>query len=115
MDPYGSVQMAISLADVVDTVIVQKNARNYGGPALELEGRIESRTFRHPGNPVLTWMAANAVAERRVDKSILPKKPTKHSPQKIDGIDAGLEAMSQAMLKVNLEGSVYCNPETATM
>ncbi|MDF1720528.1 MAG: terminase large subunit [Minwuia sp.] len=79
--------------------ILNYTAANIGSAALDLEARVRSSgRFAHPGNPCLTWHASNAVVERRVDGSILPKKESAMSKQKIDGIAAGLMAMSQMPL-----------------
>ncbi len=79
--------------------ILNYTAANIGAAALDLEARVRSQgRFSHPGNPCLTWHASNCVVEYRVDGSILPKKESKMSKLKIDGIAAGLMAMSQMPL-----------------
>jgi phage terminase large subunit-like protein len=79
--------------------ILHKKASNFTDPAKELEARVRSGPdkLRHDGNPVMTWMASNAVVDRRVDGSILPKKESAMSPNKIDGIDALLSAIAPAV------------------
>lgn len=76
--------------------ILHKNAANVTDPAKELEARVKSGPgrLRHDGNPVMTWMASNAVVTRRVDGSIIPKKEKPMSPMKIDGIDALVNALA---------------------
>ena len=56
--------------------------------------------LRHDGNPVMTWMAGNAVIDKRVDGSILPKKEKPMSPNKIDGIDAAVNAIAPMTLPI---------------
>jgi hypothetical protein len=68
---------------------MQRPGQGSGGAG---EGRARSQ-LRHDGNPVMTWMVGNAVVDRRVDGSILPKKEKPNSPNKIDGIDALVNAM----------------------
>ena len=51
----------------------------------------------HDDNPVMRWMAGNVVVSRRVDGSILPKKPDTDSKAKIDGIDAAVNAIAPMM------------------
>ena len=101
-DQYGGAQMmAARLADDGhNAIVMHKNARNYTDPAKELEARLKPGRFIHPDNPCLNWMASNAVVDRRVDGSILPKKETPMSPNKIDGIDAVLMGMSPMLLPV---------------
>lgn len=80
--------------------ILPKNARNVTNPAKNLEARVIGgpRLLRHDGNPVMTWCAGNAVVQRRVDGSILPKKETPMSMNKIDGIDATVHALAPMFL-----------------
>lgn len=77
-------------------VIMPKNAKNFTDPGKDLEARVKAglRKLRHDGNPVMTWMAGNAVVDRRIDGSILPKKETPTSMNKIDGIDASINAIA---------------------
>jgi len=81
-------------------VVMPKNAKNCTTPAKELEARVKAgpHQLRHDGNPVMTWMAGNAVVERRTDGSILPKKEKPMSPNKIDGIDAAVNAIAPMTL-----------------
>jgi phage terminase large subunit-like protein len=98
LDQYGSAGLVSRLAnDGHKAAILDKNAKTFTAPARELEARINHRRFRHDGNSCLRWMASNVVVRRGVDDSILPKKESPESPNKIDGIDAILQAMS-AML-----------------
>lgn len=80
--------------------VLPKNAANVTDPAKDLEARVKAgpHLLRHDGNPVMTWMAGNAVVERRVNGSILPKKETPMSQNKIDGIDATLNATAPMQL-----------------
>lgn len=94
-DQFGSAQLVGSLFnDGLPASILPKNANNFTPPARELETRINHRRFRHDGNPCLKWNASNCVVTRRIDDSILPKKESSESPNKIDGIDALLQALS---------------------
>lgn len=85
--------------------ILQKNAANVTDPAKDLEARVKAGAHQlvHDGNPVMTWMAGNAVVDRRVNGSILPKKETPMSLNKIDGIDAAVNAMAPMQLPATEE------------
>jgi len=97
-DQYGSAGIVSSLAGSgFPAAILDKNRKTFTPPARELEARVKHGRFRHDGNPCLKWNASNAVVTRGIDDSILPKKEGPESPNKIDGIDAILQAMS-AML-----------------
>lgn len=81
--------------------VLHKNASNVTDPAKELEARVKAgpHRLRHDGNPVLAWMASNVVVSRRVDGTILPKKESEMSPNKIDGIDAVVNALKPTTVK----------------
>jgi phage terminase large subunit-like protein len=74
--------------------VLPKNARNVTDPAKDIEARHKVGRSRllHDDNPVMRWMAGNAVVTRHVNGSILPKKPDTDSKAKIDGIDAAVNA-----------------------
>lgn len=86
--------------DEVFAAILAKNANNVTDPAKDLEARVKAgpHKLRHDGNPVMTWMAGNAVVHRHVNGSILPKKETNMSLNKIDGIDAIVNAIAPMQL-----------------
>ncbi|AHE51741.1 terminase large subunit [Sphingomonas sanxanigenens] len=93
--------MAAGLNDDFDdgtgfAVMLAKNANNCSDPAKDLEARVKAGPgqLRHDGNPVMTWMAGNVVVTRAVNGTILPKKEKPMSPNKIDGIDAAVNAMA---------------------
>lgn len=81
-------------------VILSKNAANVTDPAKDLEARVKAgpHLLRHDANPVMTWMAGNVVVDRRVNGTILPKKEKPMSLNKIDGIDAAINAMAPMQL-----------------
>lgn len=94
-DQYGSAGLVSSLeASGYKAAILDKNAKSFTPPARDLEARVRHRRFRHDGNPCLKWMASNVVVRRGVDDSIVPKKENADSPNKIDAIDAILQALS---------------------
>ena len=94
-DQYGSAQLTSNMVgDGLPAQVMTKNAKNYTDPAKELEARIQVRRFKHNGDPVLKWMASNCVVSVGVDGSILPKKESKDSPNKIDGMDALINGIS---------------------
>jgi phage terminase large subunit-like protein len=97
-DQYGSAGVVSALErDGFPAAILDKNRKSMTPPARDLEARVKHRRFRHDGNACLKWMASNAVVTRGVDDSLIPKKESPDSPNKIDGIDAILQAGS-AML-----------------
>ena len=106
-DQYGSAGIVSALAgDGFPAAILDKNRKTMTPPARDLEARVKHRRLRHDGNSCLKWMASNAVVTRGVDDSLLPKKEAADSPNKIDGIDAILQAMS-AMLTPSAPPPTY--------
>jgi phage terminase large subunit-like protein len=93
-DQFGSAQIASRLAaDGLKAIVEPKNAKTFTPPSRELETRVKHRRFRHDGNSLVKWAASNVVVTRRIDDSILPKKESAESPNKIDPIDALLQAI----------------------
>ncbi|WP_193171265.1 terminase large subunit [Nisaea nitritireducens] len=89
--------------------ILHKSAPNVTDPAKDLERRVKARIPKsrliHDGNPIMTWMASNAVVTRHVNGSIIPKKESPMSPNKIDGIDAIVNAIAP-VIQGEIEDSV---------
>lgn len=98
-------EMAVRLNSDLDdgdgfAFILPKNAKNVTNPARNLEARViaGAHLLRHDANPVMTWCVGNAVVDRRIDGSILPKKETPMSMNKIDGVDSTVHAIAPMML-----------------
>lgn len=96
-DQYGSAQLTSNLMTDGLTAVVETWNKSVTEPAKELESRVEQGLFAHDGNPMLRWMASNAVVSRYVDGSIIPKKESQNSPHKIDGIVAVIHGISLAI------------------
>ena len=93
-DQFGSVQLTGNLYNAgYPARMEQKNAKTQTPPARELETRVKHGRFRHDGNTCVRWQASNCVVRRGVDDSLLPKKESAESPNKIDAIDALLSAI----------------------
>ena len=93
-DQFGSAQLVGNLAtDGVNAYIDPKNAARVTPAARELETRIRHGRIKHDGNPCVRWQVGNVVVTRRTDDSILPKKDSAESHNKIDAIDAMVSAI----------------------
>lgn len=79
--------------------ILHKKAINVTDAAKELEKRVKSgpQRLRHDNNPCMNWMASNVVVARRRDETLLPIKESEMSPNKIDGIDALINAIAPSI------------------
>jgi phage terminase large subunit-like protein len=98
IEQFGGQYLAsVLLQDGLPVVLQGKSAKYYTVPARELEARVRHGRFRHDGNSCLTWNASNAVVDRRTDGSLLPKKATANSPNKVDGLDALLLALGELL------------------
>ena len=115
-DHFGSTQITGNLFnDGLPAEILRKNADTFTDPARFLETHVNAGTFRHDGNPCLKWNASNCVARRgAVDDFLVPKKSHPDSPNKIDGIDAILEAL-HPMLNEPETTSAYADHELMTV
>ncbi|MGY0794256.1 terminase large subunit [Azospirillum argentinense] len=110
-DQFAAAQaMAVRLNEDPDRPIAEvlhKKASKVTDPAKELEARVKAgpHRLRHDGNPVLAWMASNTVVTRHVDGTIIPKKESPMSPNKIDGIDAIVNAIAPTVAVAPAEDS----------
>lgn len=83
--------------------IMVKSAANVTPAAKDIEARVHASKkvmIAHDDNPVMNWMVGNAVVDRRVNGSILPKKAKAMSRQKIDGVDALINARAPMIIPV---------------
>lgn len=72
---------------------------HYNEPCKALEDALAEGRVRHGGNPVLRWMADNITIREDNMGRIMPVKPKRmQSTKRIDGIVAGIMAMSRALL-----------------
>jgi phage terminase large subunit-like protein len=95
VERYGAMQLASNLvAAGLPARVESKNAKTFTPACRDLEARIKARQLRHTGSSFLTWQVSNACVERRRDGSLLPAKESPMSPNKIDGVDALLLALS---------------------
>jgi phage terminase large subunit-like protein len=93
-DQYGSAQIAASLFNSgLPARMEPKSPRAFTDPMRELEGRVNRGRFRHDGNTCFRWQASNVVVTRGADDSMVPKKEATMSPNKIDAIDALINAI----------------------
>ena len=97
-DRYHAHGVIDDLAEVVGADVMVDMSQGYLGmnaPAKELEDMISTDRLNHGGNPVLRWMAGNAVAEVDRDDHIRPSRLK--SSDKIDGIMALCTALERAI------------------
>ena len=106
-DKWGSAQITTSLFnDGYPAGTMAKNVGNISNGAKDFEQAVKTGRVCQNGNPVLRWNVSNTCVTRRVDGSILPKKESEHSPGKIDGVDALMNAWAR-WLEDEAEGESY--------
>ncbi len=107
-DPYRATQLGHQiLKDGGPAVQFGGGFSLWNMPMREVDAALLSRRFRHPCDPVLTWMAGNVVTRERKGL-LIPQKADegKTNMRKIDGMVAILMAMSRAMLGDQIEPGV---------
>jgi phage terminase large subunit-like protein len=83
-----------------DCVEITQGPQQMSEPMKEMEGHVYSQKLLHPDDPVLNWMMGNVVKKLgRTGGAVKYYYPTKErDANKIDGIVAGIMALSRAML-----------------
>lgn len=104
LDRYNAQQLGTQLAeeDGLPVEFLPQGMLSLSGPTKELARLVKSGKLRHGANPILDWMAANAVAQVDVNENVRLVK--KRSRQKIDGIAALVNALAGA---TSAEASAY--------
>lgn len=97
-DPKNAVQLSLKLQqNGVEIEMFSQGIVNMNAPTREMKRLIEKGTFNHLGDPVLRWMAGNAVSVTNAeDNTKLIKKDGKRR-LKIDGLITNIMALSLAM------------------
>ncbi|MCE8042445.1 terminase large subunit [Halomonas daqingensis] len=95
-DPWRATQLAHQLMSDGASIVEYRNTVQNMSPAMrEMEAAITAGRWRHPCDPVLTWMASNVVAKADAKDNIYPRK--EKAENKIDGIIAILMALGRAI------------------
>ena len=108
-DPWNMEQLRQDLeSEDYQMVEVRQGYASLSGPSKELERQILAHTLDHGNDPVLEWMAENAVAKIDENGNVRPVKGAgKH---KIDGIVALLNAIHVLQAVVPEGPSIYETP-----
>jgi len=127
-DRWGSQKIITDLCDEFGFTVDEKESRNYGKPLLhqfgqgfasmsaptkELLNMILARKIAHGGNPVLSWMASNAVVKQDAAGNL--KLDKQKSIEKIDGLIALTMGLDLAIKNANQAGSVYDSRDVRTL
>jgi len=117
-DPWNSTQMVNSLQDsgVKNLVRVYQDFRRLSPPLKELQrllltGTAEKPLFRAGGNPVLRWNVDNLSVDIDANGNVKPNKA--HSMDKIDGVAATVNALSEALVTKPKKKNPYNDPDAS--
>ena len=86
-------------------VEVIQSPSNISEPMKEMEALIQDGKYHHDDNPCMNWQASNVIQKSSKNKSYYPAKDKPEN--KIDGVVAGIMALSRAMLHEQPTASVY--------
>lgn len=101
-DPHQATMLVTDLmGNGVPVVEMRPTVLNFSEPMKTIDGLIRARQIRHNGDPVMTWMMSNVVANEDAKENVYPRK--ERSENKIDGAVALIMAMGRAMSGVQME------------
>lgn len=96
-DPFQAVQLSKELSDDgVPMVLCKQTVANLSDPMKQFQALVLDHRLHFNGDPVLTWMVSNVVCHVDVKENIYPRKDAPEN--KIDGVVAGIMALSRALL-----------------
>jgi phage terminase large subunit-like protein len=96
-DRWGAIEISQQLAEAGFTMVqFGQGFASMASPTKEWARLVALRGLAHDGNPILRWNVDNVQAEQDAAGNLKPSKRT--SKGKIDGLVAGLMALSRAML-----------------
>ena len=96
-DPFQAVQLSKELSDDgVPMVLCKQTVANLSDPMKQFQALVLDHRLHFNGDPVLTWMVSNVVCHVDLKENIYPRKDAPEN--KIDGVVAGIMALSRALL-----------------
>lgn len=97
VDPHNSHYLVQQLqAEGLDVIGMSQAYQSLNTPTRALETSIAQGRLRTNDNPILNWMAGNAVTKTNADGYIKVVKPSPQSPKRVDGIVALIMALALA-------------------
>jgi hypothetical protein len=108
-DPYNATKLLIELRDEDGLPVeeIRQGFLSLSAPTKQLERLVKSRKIRNGSNPVLRWMAGNAVADTDAADNV--KLSKKKSRLKIDGMAALVNAVAAAGTAEDAESTYNTN------
>lgn len=97
LDPHMAVKLTTELMDEGAPVVeVSPSMVNFSEPMKQIDADILSKSIRHNGCPVMTWMISNVTTKENYKGQVYPRK--ERDENKIDGVVALIMAMGRAMV-----------------
>lgn len=98
-DPWRMKTLGTKLVeeDLLNAVPFRQGYVTMGEPTVAFEKLVLTHELVHFGNPVLSWMAANAQCKVDVKGNVQVVKDHKDSPRKIDALVAGIMALGVSL------------------
>ena len=95
-DPFQATMLVTALmSHGVPVVELGNTVKNMSEPMKQVDGMIRSRSIKHNGDPVMSWMISNVVARVDAKDNVFPRKEREEN--KIDGAVALIMAMNRAL------------------
>jgi phage terminase large subunit-like protein len=111
-DPWGARVLAEQIADEhgLNMLEMPQTVNRFAEPTAEYERLVIEHKLRHDGNAVLRWQASHCQVRSDPNTNIRPVKPVHGDIRTIDGIVAGIMALSAAVTHEG-DGGVYDSPD----
>jgi len=111
-DPYAARNLVEKLTeeDGYDCLEFPQTITRYAEPTATYEQLVLQHKLHHDGNPVLRWQAETCQVKADANKNLRPVKRKHGDVRTIDGIVAGIMALSGAVVD-EYAGGVYADPE----
>lgn len=99
-DPHFATEITQELADETDIIPVEfkQTGAMFAGPTAEYEKLVIAGKLHHNGNPILNWQAGHVMVKSDFNGYKRVVKPKPEDYRKVDGIVAGVMALSRAMV-----------------
>ncbi|MCI0352271.1 MAG: terminase large subunit [Acidobacteriales bacterium] len=89
----------------IERLVFEQTWRNFASGTSEYERLVISGNLKHCNHPVLTWQAGHVQVKTDSNLGKRPVKPPHNDIKKIDGIVAGIMALSAAVQKLDFSSA----------
>lgn len=82
----------------VTRYVFKQTLMEFAGPCKDFERFVVAGTLHNDGNPIMAWQAGHVQIKSDANQNVRPVKPPHNDLKKIDGVVAGIMALSRAMV-----------------